>query len=73
MTKAKKADLLLCAAKHWQNETGSSLHSCCMGTDGWFDVVQGVPTVAGVPGWLVWASAALSEVASLGFDVETVE
>lgn len=69
MTKAKRADALLCAAKHWQSNDSASPHPCCAGKDGWVDVCL---SMSGYGSFTTWASAALSEVGALGFDVEDV-
>jgi len=57
------ADLLLCAAKHWQNQEPRSI--CCIGpvTD---DVFYHIPMGETLDNE---ASAALSEVASMGYSI----
>lgn len=70
MTKAQKADLLLCAAKHWQNcdtaaDSDGNLHDIVMA------MLDAMPSGCGL--YTVCASLALSEAAGLGFDLESVE
>jgi hypothetical protein len=65
MTKERKADKLLCAAKHWQ--VGGSpfgIVPVCV----WADCVDAVPENDRD----AWASCAMSEVSALGFDIEDV-
>jgi len=66
MTKAQRADALLCAAKHWQNET-CRCQDCICGVT--CDLLENFPAECGLRGWLIWASAALSEAAALGFSL----
>jgi hypothetical protein len=70
-TKERRADLLLCAAKHWQK--GDLRNNCCMYDEGLSDLVRAVePDYPGMP-YEAIASAALSEVCALGFDIEGAE
>ena len=66
------ADKLLCAAKHWQNGRG------CVDCECRLTVLYGDHDVFGAVcgnglGMDGWASAALSEVAALGFDIEEAQ
>lgn len=73
MTKEQRADALLCAAKHWQMGVGRD--RCCRD-----DIEASTVFVLFMEcaepedaDWIEFASAALSEVAAMGFDIETVE
>jgi hypothetical protein len=57
----READDLLCAAERWQNEDCISIHEPI--TDVVCEFLGLVPTFGGTDDWIVWASAALSEVA----------
>jgi hypothetical protein len=74
MTKKQKerhSNLLLCAARNWQNKTVDGLLDSTVR-----DIVNNI-WLCGAYGdygnWDAIASAALSEVAALGFDLESVE
>ena len=77
MTSEQFADALLCAAKNWQNEEGMPEDcKCQLIGDALFDFAsrdagQDKPGILKL--WLHEAGCALSEVAALGFDIETVE
>jgi len=60
----RKADALLCAAKHWQH--GASRRECCLDEDTWE-----IPDSVAHPN--DWESCALAEVAAMGFDLESVQ
>ena len=75
MTRKQRADALLCAAKHWQNENQRG--DLCCGQDASAKaVLRDVWDDDDTPESWCWddiASAALSEVAGMGFDLESVE
>ena len=71
MTKELKADLLLCAAKHWQNREGRK--HCCWEYKITEEILAVMPAYKDPAEWDAWASAALSEAARLGFDLENVQ
>jgi hypothetical protein len=66
MANEQRADLLLSAARAWQN------NRTAFGGGDVTDLVETSPDEGGPPGALIWASAALSEVAVLGHDIEDV-
>ena len=70
MIREQRADALLCAAKNWQ-----TIHDCtpCHCTSIQHLFVD--ETMSPMDGWGmdVLASAALSEVAGMGYDLESVE
>jgi len=71
MTKEKKADLLLEAARDWQNSRLTMANFTRV--EGILDFVLDVRPFDGdhyLDNMTIWASAALSEVAALGFDIE---
>lgn len=70
MTKAKRADLLLCAARHWQNDCSASVMIDDIGR--WQDAIDEVMDLVPIQLYC-WESACLSEDAAIGFDVESVE
>lgn len=74
MTKAQRADALLCAAKHWQNEGIRGFCGVCIVpcVDLVLDCI-GDESESGIDWHWLWASAALSEVAGLGYELESVE
>ena len=74
MTQEEKADMLLCAAKHWQNGYGVRDWDCpCSHFNEASDIAEDMEEPSPCPGpSFTWASCALSEVAALGFDLETV-
>ena len=77
MTRARKAEVLLCLAKHWQN--GVSASDCC-GTLGELQEVFPDDAVRAMAKDYLdewnrldeYASAALSGVCGLGYEVESV-
>jgi hypothetical protein len=74
MTKTQRCDLLLCAAKHWQNH--ESVDYCCCYSEDVLGISRGAVFSWLDCGELVFgwaASMALSEAAGLGFDLETVK
>ena len=73
MTKAKRCDLLLCAAKHWQSYGGRA--SCCLGSEDAYVVLRtsyGLSRMASRQLRFA-ASMALSEAAGLGFELENAD
>ena len=70
MTKEQRAGAMIWAAKWWQNESCCSLHGTIPDTV--HELLCTVEVEAGVRGWLIWASAALSEVGALGFQAAVV-
>lgn len=65
MRKEQKADILLCAARLWQN--GSSAASELLTEDGFPLCIE---QIVDIDAMKCWESAALSEVSALGFDIE---
>lgn len=76
MTKEQKADALLCAAKHWQNDQWTSSCVFC-NTDDICELYDPADTFSAefMPQQRLIdsASAALSEVAAIGFDIVDAE
>jgi hypothetical protein len=69
VTKAQRADALLRAEARWEN--GSSKMELDEDEE---DIVDSVGEMGDVTNWFTqWASAALSEVGALGFDIEGAE
>jgi hypothetical protein len=64
--KNRKADALLCAAKHWQN--GAPRGNCCFFEGGFSSVI--FDSIACDTKMIDWTSAALSEV-EWGLEIET--
>ena len=76
MTKIQRADALLWAAKWWQNEQGRDERDEVSRSTVDFTekFLEDIPEIDGYDWeWDLWASAALSEVGALGFDLEDVE
>ena len=67
---AREADALLWAAKWWQNEDVVTGKPCRFKNimPVIFDVAEHAETEGGLRGWLIWASAALSEASRLAED-----
>ena len=76
MTKAQRADALLSAAKYWQNGRGRPAGATMEATVDLHHVMCWFHPYAHFNGndqFDLFASAALSEVCSLGFDIEGAE
>ena len=83
MTKVQRADALLWAARWWQQEQCCSAHGgitkktatrkVAPHYNDVSEVLLSIYAEYGLRGWLIWASAALSEVGALGFELEDVE
>ena len=73
MTREQQADALLWAAKWWQQEDVCSGHGRI--SEPIDELLRTAETESGLRGWLIWASAALSEVGheDLGFSIEGAE